>query len=174
MAKSSNRGFSFIELSVVAALSLFLVGAAITISLAGKKSFEIGDASITLQQELRKAEDWIVDELHQGGQGTVSTVPANGVWYNQITFRIPAAVSEGRIVWANTPIQYFLGGSGGKQLVRSAQDGLTILANDISSFQVRRQTDAPFIVEFVLAAQKQTIIGDTINADLNFSVKMRN
>lgn len=174
LRRSSLAGFTLLEFIVVASISLFLVGAAITISLAGRKSFEIGDARITLQQELRKAEDWIVDELHQGGQGTVSNVPANGVWYNQIAFRIPSTVIAGRIVWVSSQTQYSLGGAGGKQLLRSGQDGQTVFANDISSFQVRRQASSPYIVEFAFVGEKTTIVGDTINANLNFSVKMRN
>lgn len=178
MTQGNKRGFTFLELIIVAALSMFLIGAAITISLAGRRSFEIGDALILLQQELRRGESLMVGEFHEGGQATISNVPADGDWYTQIDFKIPmpgeGGVSEGRIVWDSTPIQYLLGGTGGTQLLRNDQNGQSVLANDISSFRVRRQTNSPYVVEVALIGEKTTIVGDTVTADLNFSVKLRN
>ena len=74
---------------------------------------------ISSRNELRKAMDWMIEDLRQSGTaGTVMNVPADGTWYGSVTFRTPVGVSGNDIVWSSGTIQYVLGGGDSHTLQR--------------------------------------------------------
>ncbi|MBU3912429.1 MAG: prepilin-type N-terminal cleavage/methylation domain-containing protein [Candidatus Omnitrophica bacterium] len=174
MSEKKDFGFTLVEMMVTVFIFLLLIGALFTVLATGSTSWQIGDVRIELQQELRKGMDWIGGELRQGGTFTIEDVPADGSWYDKITFRKPQDVIDGNVVWENEEIQYLLGGSNDRQLLRKVDDEERILANNIISFQVRRQPTSPEIVEITLQADKRTVKGHIIELDLNFQIKLRN
>lgn len=175
MANNKMHAFSLIELMIALLISSLIIASMLAVSITGERIWQIGDANIELQQDLRKGEDWIIEELRQGGVSTISDVPADGLWYNNsITFEIPANVINGAIVWQDDSIQYFLGGLGGKQLIRVVGSMQRVLANNIVSFQARRQASTPSIVEIVIRSEKKSTKGDVLQANSNFKVKLRN
>lgn len=174
MLDRKNSGFTLIESIITLVIFLILIGAIFTLLTIGRTSWQIGDVHIELQQNLRKGMDWISEELRQGGASTISNVPADGSWYNTITFRKPADVTDGNIVWETEEIQYLLGGLNGRQLLQKVGDEQRVLANNILSFQVRRSPSTPSIVEVSLQSEKRTTRGHLIELNLNFQIKLRN
>lgn len=174
MGDKKESGFTLVETVVIFFIFLVLIGALLTVLATGKTSWQVGSARIDLQQELRKSMDWIAEELRQGSSSAISDVPVDGAWYSSITFRTPEDVIDGHIIWASDDIQYLLGGSDGRQLLRKQGSEEKILANDIFSFQMRRNPSTPAIVEVALQAQKRTLRGVQITRGAQFKIKLRN
>jgi len=176
MRKRKSSGFTLIEIMIAMFIFSMLMAALLLILTVGKSSMQVGSARIDLQQELRRSMDWISDELRQAGSSVITGVPADGAPRNTISFQIPdtPSVTEGSIAWEPTVIQYSLGGINGEQLLRTFGAQQTILANNITSFELTRQTLTPAIVEIALQSQKRTVKGHLINLDLDFQIKLRN
>lgn len=170
---SRNSGFTLVEVMMVVFIFLLLITGIMTMLVASRRFWLAGDARIEAQQEIRKAIDWVSDELRQAGLSTISGVPSNGTWYNSITFQVPQTVIDGYIIWDTPSIQYFLGGSTGTQLIR--RQGVTekIIANNISSFQVRRQFATRRVVEISIQAQCQGI-NESVTVDIDSQIRLRN
>lgn len=174
MSDKNNSGFTFAEVVITTIIFLLLIMALYVVFTTGKSSWQIGNVYIELQQELRKALDWTAEELRQSGSLVISNVPANGNWYNTISFRIPQGVTNGNLIWQVQQIQYLLGGLNGRQLLRQLGTEQKVLANNITSFQVRRQATARNIVEISLQAEKTSTSGHLVRANLSFQIKLRN
>ncbi|MCQ9208038.1 MAG: prepilin-type N-terminal cleavage/methylation domain-containing protein [Omnitrophica bacterium] len=173
MNKKSS-GFTLIEILIAALISLILLAALFLIFFTGNSSWQMGNVRIELQQDLRRAMDWTSDELRQSGSSVISGVPSDGTPYNTITFRIPTGVTGTTISWDPTQIQYSLGGPGGRQLLRTYALDQRVLANNITSFEIRRQPLTSAILEVALEAEKSTPKGILIQLKLDFEVKLRN
>lgn len=174
MLKKKTLGFTLIEIMITVFIFLLLVGALFTILITGKTSWQVGNVRIELQQELRKGMDWITEELRQSGSSAISNVPANGTAYPTISFRIPAGVTNGNIVWESDEIQYLLGGLNNRQLLRQVGSEQRVLANNIISLEFSRQSLTSNIVEIALETDKMTVRGHLVELDLDFQVKLRN
>lgn len=160
---------------VVITIFIFLIICSVIFAIlaSGKNAWQVAEARIALQQELRKSIDVFVKELRQAGSSAIIGVPADDNWYDVIIFRMPEDVIGGSVAWGSQ-IQYSLGGLNGKQLLRDQDGEQKVIANNIILFQVRRKAANPNIVEVVLRSDKTTIRGTLIEADLDISVKIRN
>lgn len=174
MLDKRDLGFTLVEIMIVVVIFTLLIGTIFTVLATGKTSFQIGNVRIELQQDLRRGMDWITEELRQSGSSTISGVPANGSWYDTITFRIPVGVSGGNIVWETDEIQYLLGGLNNRQLLRKVDSDEKVLANNIISLEFSRQSLSSGIVEIALEAEKETVKGHLVEVDLDFKIKLRN
>jgi hypothetical protein len=67
-----------------------------------------------------------------------------------------------------------LAGSNSNELHRNEGAANKIVATNIQTLQIRRQSATPNIVEVSLQAQKNTPRGDTVTMNSDFSVKLRN
>ncbi|MFC1709111.1 type II secretion system protein J [Candidatus Omnitrophota bacterium] len=168
-------GSLLVEVLVAVFVFMLLSGLTFTILATGKKAWHIEDASVELQQELRKAMTAMVKDIRQSSSTVIIGVPPTGSWSNSITYRIPAGVNYGYIVW-EPQTQFVLGGLGGRQLIKSQIGGAAseVVANNINSLQIRRQFFTRDIVEIVLGADKTTVRGTQINNTLSFQAKLRN
>lgn len=167
-----NGGFTLAEALVTVVIFSIISGACLMIFLSGSDTWQANDVQVELQQELRKAMEWIKGDLLESGATTVVNVPVDGAWYTTITFRKSSGVSGGNIAWSNT-FQYLVGGSGA-QLLRRPLGGAAdrIIAQDIQSVQFRRNTAN--LVEVSLQAQKNTVKGRSLSDNFVFTVKLRN
>lgn len=172
--RTKDSSFTLFEVVIVMAILSVLSGAFASTVIAGKRSWNTAEAHIQLQQELRKAMNEMVEDLCQGGISTIYGVYPDGSWYNTIIFRKPKDVIGGILVWENDSVQYSLGGQNMKQLMRTSGAEQRVVANNIISFQMRRNPVTPSIVEIALQGNKQTVEGDLITARSNCQVELRN
>lgn len=184
--KSSNflkcrRGFTLAEMMVTVVIFSFILGICYALFISGSDSWETNSTRVELQQELRKAMDWITQDLRQAGSASIVDVPADGSTYTSITFRKSAGVSGGNLVWDADTTRYFLGGANGNQLQRQiGSQTASVIAQNIQSLQFSRQGSASNIVDVSLQAQKTTLRGKTltgktpIQASLSLKIFLRN
>lgn len=168
-----NNGSILIEVLVAVFIFMLLLGLIFAILATGKNAWLIEDASVELQQELRKAMTAMAKDIRQTGSATIIGVPATGSWSDNITFRKPTGVTYGYIIWG-PQTQFLLGGLNGKQLLRRVGMADEVIANNVNSLQIRRQFFTRDIVEVVLDADKTTVKGTQIDGTLSFKVKLRN
>lgn len=172
--RESNKGSSLLEVLVTLLIFSIIIAAVNATLLIGDSSWNTNSIRIELQQELRKAMDWMKDDLRQSGPTAISNVPANGSWYTTITFQTAAGVSGGSITWNSDTTQFVLGGTDSDQLRRIEGSTTTVIAQSMQSVQFRRLAGVPDIVEVALQAQRDTFKGATIASNLNFKVQLRN
>jgi len=102
-------GFTLVELLVVSVLLMLLGGALIVMLLTGQTSYFSADASLQVQQEVRKALDYMVHELRESGRiwcgsgASPATWPAGNCNSTRLNFRVARRydASTGSIVWGS-------------------------------------------------------------------------
>lgn len=171
----NTAGFSLVEILVTLLIFSVLFTASFIVLLSGSKSWEINSTRMQVQQELRKAVDWIKEDMFDAGQSTITNVPADGSWYSTITFKTPTGVSGNTAVWSSSTTQFTLGSGADANQLQEITGGVTkILANNIQSLQFRRQSTSPGIVEVSVQAQKTSTKGTPVTMSTSFKIKLRN
>ncbi|MFC1753191.1 PilW family protein [Thermoproteota archaeon] len=176
MLKNKKNGVTLIEFMVALVITGVLLGITAMILSGGRNTWRIGEASLEVQQNLRQAMAWINEEVCQTGIFKIEgSLPADGFQYPTIVFQKVLNVNNGFIEWDPDSIQYYLGGQGGKQLIRLTDSGEEkVLADNVVNFQAKRKPGSPEIVEFRIEIQKMTIENNMLQTSLDFKVKMRN
>ena len=172
----TRDGFTLGEMMVTAAIFSFILGICYTLFISGSNSWETNSVRVELQQELRKAMDWVSQDLRQAGSASITNVPADNATYTSITFRKSAGASGGNLVWDANTTRYFLGGADGNQIQKQvgAQTASVIVQN-IQSLQFSRQVSTPNIVDVSLQARKTTLREKRpIQASLTLKIFLRN
>lgn len=103
------KGFTLVELLVVSVLLMLLGGALIAALLTGQTSYFSADASLQVQQEVRKALDYMVHELRESGRiwcnagASPATWPAGNCNSTRLNFRVARRydASTGAIIWGS-------------------------------------------------------------------------
>ena len=154
----NHRGVTLVEVMTTVVIFSFILGICYALLISGSDSWETNSARIELQQELRKAMDWVSQDLRQAGSASITNVPADGTAYTSITFRKSAGVSGGNLVWDSSTTRYFLGGTGGTQLLRQVgSQAASVIAQNIQSVQFSRQASTANVVSVSLQTQKTTL-----------------
>ncbi len=172
--KNKTAGFTLVEVMITFVVFMLIIGVIIGVLITGKASYYISSAHIDLQQDLRRGMDWVIDELRHAGSGSIINVPPDDAWYTTIAFRKPSGVVGGYVAWDLNTVQYALGGINNRQLLRIFAGEQWVLANNITSFQVRRTSSGPGVVEVQLQADKRAISGHLISDSLTCQLKLRN
>lgn len=170
----NQQGFTLLEMLVTILIFSLVVAGIYAILMAGEDAWHSNKTQVQLQQELRKVMDSIQYDLYQSGSGAIADVPADGAWYNTITFKVPSSLASARITWNANAINYALGGMDSNELQRVSGATTEIKAHYIESLTFRRLSSVSNIVEVALVAQKDTPKGQTLSYSLNFKVKLRN
>ena len=167
-------GFTLLEVLVASVVFILIIGITVSVLIVGKASWYMGAVHIELQQDLRRATDWMMDEFRHTGSGYIAGVPPDGSWQNTITFNRVAGEASGYKTWDPAPVQYALGGINNMQLIRTYGNEQRILGNNILGFQVRRMAMSPGIIEVQMQAQKRAVSGHLIGDNIRFETKLRN
>lgn len=168
-------GFSLVEVLVTMLIFSFVAAGLFTTAAVGDNSWQVNHVRVELQQELRKAMEWMKYDLQQAGAGSITNVPADGVAYSTITFRTPAGVSGVSLAWNDDTIQYVLGGSSNNQLQKIEGEDTKILAQNIQSIAFTRAVASSNILDVTMQGQKTPVKHNTpVSYDLNFQVQLRN
>ena len=168
------QGYTLVEALMTTLIMAVILGAILMILLSGSESWQVNSAQVEANQEVRKAMEWMKQELIQGGSSTITNVPADGTWYPTITFKTASGVSGGVITWSSNTIQYLRGGTNSQQLLRRSGGVDKVIAIDMQALQFRRQSSSANVVEINVQAQKDTPRGTHLTASANFQVKLRN
>ncbi len=170
------RGFSLVEVLVTVLIFTLVAGASYMALNSGMRSWRVNNRRVELQQELRKAMDWMSEDLRQSGSAaTVFNVPADDTWYTSVTFKKVTGVSGGAPTWSAGSYQYRRGGTGGNQLERVDPSGtVQVIAQNVTSLRLRRLSTAPNIIEVRMTASFDTAADVPMTANVSFQVKLRN
>ena len=168
------HGFSLAETMVTLLIYSFIAAACYSALVYGSNSWKVNSVAVELQQELRKAMDWITEDLRQSGTSTITDVPVDGQPHNTITFKLCTGANNGNISWAGSNTQYSKGGTGSAQLLRTTGVQSKVIAQNFQSVQFRRQNTSANVVNVALTVQKNIIGGRMLAMSSNFQVKMRN
>jgi len=192
-------GFTLIELMVVALISLIILAVIFGVLSAGRQSWRTGSTQVELQQETRKAMDWMVKELRESGPAQANITGGGSI----ITFQVPVdwepdgdvVDNNGNIEWGaednlGRSIQYLLGGLNNRQLLRKVLNGFPVGAqvgvDRILANNIRSDSPPPnalnfgdprgdlTVISIELTAQKDAISGRTMQSILNSQVTLRN
>jgi Tfp pilus assembly protein PilW len=171
--RRQNQGVTLAEALFAVIFYILVITGCFVAFQVGSSSWQTNSTQVEIQQELRKAMDWLIEDLRQSGGSTVTDVLADGTWKTTLTFKKSAGGGSGSNSWSAT-LQYSLGGSDGNQLLRNDSSTSQVIAQNIQSFQARRQASTPDIVEITLQGQKNTANGRTITISSQCKVEMRN
>ncbi|HOY09201.1 MAG TPA: prepilin-type N-terminal cleavage/methylation domain-containing protein [Candidatus Omnitrophota bacterium] len=164
-------GLTLVEILVTVVVYSIVITAAYSVLTSGIMTWQVNNVKVELQQDLRKAMDWMMLDLRQAGAVSIDDVPVSNSWSTVITFSVANGVSGGVTIWTSDKIKYYLSGT---LLKRQYGASVRDIAQDITVLQVRRPVSAPNTVEVNLQAQRQTIQGNTVPLSQSFVVKLRN
>ena len=142
-----GRGFTFVEMLVVAVLVLVIGGGLLTSFLVGQKSFLSSDATALIQQQARQAFDTMVRELREsdtmscGEAGTTANCTSNRLNFQIVRSYDTATdtVQLGSDVAANEFIHYLITVAGlSGQLVRCRSGAATTPTANFGDFSACR------------------------------------
>ena len=175
LSLKNESGFTLVETIVAVMLFTLLWGACVLIYISGSDSWQTNSVRLELHQEVRRAIARVTEDIRESGTGSITDVPADGNWYDTITFRKASSVSSGNIVWAANTTSYYVGGAGLDQLIEQTGVSTTgVAALDITSVQFRRQSATADIVEVNMVASKDTFRGRNLSVTVNFDIQLRN
>jgi len=170
----NTSGFSMAEVLVTVLIFSSLAAGLYSVAMVGESSWQTNKAQIEIQQELRKSASFMIPELLQAGDSSITNVRADNNWYDTIIFKKPTGILSGSVTWDAEETQYVLGGTGGTQLLRIQGADTRVISDHINSMQFRRQTATPNTLEVRLDAQNSTLQGRTLQMDLIFNIHLRN
>jgi len=175
----NQRGFSMVELMVVSTIFVVIILSVIAVSIGGNRAWVTSEAQIDINTQARRIMRRLTDELSQAGPGmvTITTISANE---DNITFQMPVSFAAGVITWSDQ-IRYSLGGINGEQIVRTTINPATLavistetFANYVTTLQFSYTDTEQDAVAITLGLGRQSLVGDTLQMQLDSQVAFRN
>jgi type II secretory pathway pseudopilin PulG len=167
----ARAGFTVVETMVAIFIFLVVLAAAFLVLSTGRNTWWTSTTYIEVNQEIRKAKEWISKELQQGRRVSVA-IGANN---NSIQFDIPIVdIGTGAITWQS--VGYSIGGLNNSQLMRTSDTAVKILSNNIDPnlTTFTQDLDNPSRITVAITANKQDKRQRAISARLDFDVNLRN
>lgn len=162
-----KKGFTLVEIMlVVAIMGIILIGL-FGVMAQGESSWKDGTTRLQCLAEARRALDVIQRELRTSGSSTISGLPADGAWYDTITFKRCIGIS-GSSAQFGSDITYTFANS---QILSNTT---RVLANDISYLGFSRDASNLSLIKIRVTASRTTYQGRLHSTTLNGIVKMRN
>jgi hypothetical protein len=170
----TNAGFTLIELAVMGAVATVILFGLLAIWDTGLSAYASGEAQACVNEDLRRGMRAIVGEITEAAADSMDGVPADGVWYPQLTFSLTPGSAAGLTGWNEDTITYYVGGTRRDQLMRKTAEDHRVIANNVRVFRVRRSPDNDQRLEIVLRAYKTTHLAPTVRGCLYMKVHLRN
>ena len=182
--KNSNRvkrGFGLLELLIATVVMSAMAVVLAAVLRMGQRSFQTTQNTMTISYELRRGINLMSRDLAQT-QAAQMDIPADGNWYDNLSFRIPEDMdangtvldSAGALEWSNS-IQYALGGVDNQQVQRTQNGNTQVLAHRVTLLQFRRTVANPSIVEVNFQVERGANLGGFLQqANVTTRVRLRN
>ncbi|MFA5164728.1 MAG: prepilin-type N-terminal cleavage/methylation domain-containing protein [Candidatus Omnitrophota bacterium] len=184
-AERNSHGLSLIEVMISIAIVTVIGGYLAYFLVIGAAAWRAGDAEIQANQESRKGMMQMVRELRQAQEGEIKTtagvIYADNVAYNNVMFvTISDTDGDGDTVNADgarewsQPISYYVSGT---QLLRSSNNIVTVLANNVTGIQFIKNvdtTEGTSVFNVTLQTRKTSTEGRQMRSSLTCSIKIRN
>lgn len=166
----SKEGFSLVEAMIVMALFSFVLAGVYFSMEVGQRSWQVNEARVEVQEELRKGMDFLIYELRQTGVNGIIDLAEDGT---SITFSLPSSVSSsGSIVWNSaSPVTIAVTNDGTENLVRTQAGVSRVLARNISDVDFVQNGDS---LDITLSAQEASANGPMFTRSFNVIVQLRN
>lgn len=166
-----RRSFTLVEVLICTTIIIIILGVIFYVLNTGRDSFYIISEKMELLHKVRNALEFMEGELLQSRRSLLS-IPADGNYYNSVTFRIPDNITEnGTIVWSEE-ITYSLNSN--NQLVRTQAGEEQIIASYVNELKFRIDNTLPNLLEIYITAEKETFLEREISFSLESKIKMRN
>lgn len=167
----NQKGYTLVETLMSAAMLAALLGSIVYLFVAGNQAWQINEALVIIQQNLRKAEVSLIKDLQQTGASVMSSPVADGTPVDSAVFRLPESVSGGVLNWTADDIQYYMQSGG---IVRYTNGVTRLVATHISDVQFRREPTTPELVHVSLTSSVTTNRGLVVSRTMTFDVQLRN
>lgn len=173
------RGFTLVELMVVATIFVLLILAIFAISSGGTRAWFTSEAQMDINMQARRIIQQMTDEISQAGPGRV-TITNISASEDNIIFQMPVSFALGVLTWSDQ-IQYSLGGINGQQIVRTRIDPATSVvletqtfANYVTALRFNYIDTEQDALAITLTLIRQSVAGDNLQIQLNSQVAFRN
>lgn len=167
----TRKGYTLVETLISASMLVVLLGIIVYLFLAGNQAWQINEAIVIIQQNLRKAEVSLIKDLQQTAASVMTSPTANGVPVGTATFRLPESVSGGVLNWTTNDIQYYIQSG---SIVRYTGGVTRLVATNISDVQFARSASTPELVGVSLTSSVTTDRGLVVSRTMIFDVQLRN
>ena len=189
--KTTEQGFTLIEVMIAAALSTIVIFGVFTILLVSNKQLDVINAKMSLQEGPREALFKMAQEIRQTGWhqiNNLSAPDANNIESSStITFNVPANDAAALVAGDYSPqwaysINYSLD-TNKHQILRTATNVATgqskqaILANEVTALGFSRNDSALGLITIAVTAQRLLQIGNqvrTIQTSITTQAEARN
>lgn len=179
------KGFSLIELMIVSAIFVFLLGVILGFINFGNISWQSGSSKITVNQELRRGMEAMGRDLSQAKASTISILPGGSL--NSISFQmardlnndgaisLSSGVLEG-LQPSDPYITYSMvfNAAGFNQLIKTSNGSTSVLANYLTGLQFTRDLSSQNIIYISLSGEKSSIAGHLVEGSLSGRLILRN
>ncbi|MBI3322662.1 MAG: hypothetical protein HYZ94_03160 [Candidatus Omnitrophica bacterium] len=178
---SARRGFTLVEAMICCVMAAGMCLVLAVAVRASQRDFHIQQNAKVVSHELRRGMQEMCREL-AGSSTAGMSVPADGVWYNAITYQVPqdqdndgtVLDAANNIEWS-VPITLAVGGADNNRVLRTEGAATRVLSYGVTALQFRRQAATPQVVEINLGVQRGAINGGfNHQANLSSRVRLRN
>lgn len=180
------KGFSLIELMIVSAIFVFLLGAILGFISFSNMSWQSGSSKMTVNQELRRGIEFMARDLSQAKASTIS-IPPGGTSDN-LTFQMAQDLNnDGVISFSNGVLEglqptdpyirysmVFNAPLNFNQLIKTTNGSASILANYLTAVQFKRDLSSPNIIYLTLSGEKNSVAGHLLKGSFSGRLILRN
>jgi len=180
------KGFSLIELMIVSAIFVFLLGVILGFINFGNISWQSGSSKITVNQELRRGMEAMGRDLSQAKASTISIPPGGSS--NSISFQMARDLNnDGAISLSSGVLEglqpsdpyitysmVFNASAGFNQLIKTSNGSTSVLANYLTGLQFTRDLSSQNIIYISLSGEKSSIAGHLVKGSLSGRLILRN
>jgi len=165
-----RKSFTLVEVIVSVGIIIIIIGAIFFVFKATREIFYTTSLRIRLWEKAKEALSYMEKEILSTRSSFLS-IPADGNFYNSLTFRIPQDIDEdGNITWSEN-ITYSLNDH---NLIRTQGANTQIISSDVEELRFRIESGLPQVVEIYITVSGVTPYNRTISVSLDTRVRIRN
>lgn len=161
--ENTEKGFTLTELMVVVGLSAMIALGMYMMMRKGDDQAKELETKMTIEESAREGLYKLIQELRLSASSKVTITGGTSVSFFTANSASPVA-ADYTVNWSANPVTYALGGTDGKQLIRTdvATGTTKVIANDVTSISITGDATPPTIVTVTLNVQRQASSGRNV------------